>query len=370
MSAVAVLGQISRVLTHPHTKLTPVLTTGYTPIFQVLKDGIDITSRLQDRLIEAKVTLTQGSDIGEIDLVFDDRDFAIQLPQVQDKISFLMGYKETGLSDFGTFEINEVHLSWPPRTLRIVGLGVSMTSGLKIPRIFNYLDLTIGDVVNQIASQAGVSASVDPNIAKIKLPSFNQNNQSGFHIIDHLARTYGGVAIHEDNWITIVKRDTSATVSGASSGTVSLTPEDFGESEIWIQSRPAYSGAQAAWFDQDAVERKFEQAESSGSSLSNFPLIGSEFSNPKSFFTLPGMFSSQEQAKAAATAHIQFLERLRAQASLTLAKGDPTIRAHNLLVISDMRDGIDGSYSIETVTHTLQKSTGVVTHIEAMTVDG
>lgn len=320
-------------------------------------------------MVEAKVQHTQASEFGQIDLVFDDRDFAIQLPQVQDKISFLMGYKETGLSDFGEFEISDIYLSWPPRTLRISATGVSLTSGLKVPKIVNYLDTTVGDVIKQIASQANVTASVDPSIASIKLPTFNQNNQSGFHIIDQLARTYGGSVIYENGRITVVKRDASATISGASSGTVALTPEDFGSGEVWIQSRPAYSGAQAAWFDHDNVERKYETAQANSSSLGSFPLIGSEYANPKSFFTLPGLFNSQEQAKAAAQAHIAFLGQLRAVATMTLAKGEPTIRAHNHLTISGMRDGIDGNYSIQTVTHTLTKAAGLVTSIEAMTAD-
>lgn len=344
-----------------------MLTTGYTPLFQVVKDGNDITGRLQDRLIEAKVLHTQGSEFCQLDLVFDDRDFAIQLPQVQDQISFLMGYQETGLSDFGTFEIEEVHLSWPPRSIRVVALGVSLSSGLKIPKIANFLDLTVGDIINQIASQSGITASVDPSIASIKVPSFNQNNQSGFHIIDQLARTYGGSVIYENNRVTVVKRDGSSTVSGLSAGVISLTPEDFGEGEVWIQSRPAYSGAQAAWFDHDNVQRKYETAQST--SASSFPVIGTDYANPKNFFTLPGMFNSQEQAKAAAQAHSAFLGQLRAQANLTLAKGEPTIRAHHHLTISGMRDGINGNYSIQAVTHTLRKNTGIVTSIEAMTLD-
>jgi hypothetical protein len=345
-----------------------MLTTGYTPIFQVVKDGVDVTSKFQDRLVQVQVQQTEASEMGRIEFIFDDRDWALALPQIEDKVSFLLGYKETGLSDFGEFTINEVHLIGPPRSIKVVGTSVSQSSALKVPKITNYLDQTVGDIIKQIAGQSGITADVDPSIGSIKVPAFNQNNQSGFHIIDQLARTYGASAVYQNGRVSVVKRGSASTTSGSESGSVNLTPEDFGEWDVWIQSRAAYSGAQAAWYDKDNVTRKYEQAQASGSSLSNFPLIGNEFSNPDKFFTLPGTFQTQEQAKAAAEARINFLEQLRAQITLTLAKGDPTIRVHQNMNISGMRYAIDGAYIIQTVTHSYRKTTGIVTSIEATTL--
>jgi uncharacterized protein len=345
-----------------------MLTTGYTPIFQVLKDGKDITAQLQDRLVEVKAMQTETSEVGQVEFVFDDRDWALALPQKDDQITFLMGYKETGLTSFGDFDIDEVHLFGPPRSIKVVAHAVSQSSELRIRTIKTYTDTTVGDVIKDIASQAGLTANIDSSIASIKLPTFNQNNQSGFHIIDQLARTYGGATIYMNRMVTIVKRGQASTVSGGDAGMVYLTPEDFGEWDVWIQSRAAYSGVQAAWFDKDNVIRKFEVAQTAPSRLSDFPLIGSEFSNPKAFHTLPGMFSTQEQAQAAAQAQLRLFEQLRAQATITLAKGDPTIRVHMGLNITGMRDAIDGDYLIETVTHSYKKSTGIVTSIEARTM--
>lgn len=345
-----------------------MLTTGYTPIFQVLKDSKDITAQLQDRLVEVKTTQTETSEVGQVEFIFDDRDWALALPQIEDQITFLMGYKETGLTSFGDFDIDEVHLFGPPRSIKVIAHAVSQSSTLRLRTIKSYSDTTVGAVINDIASQAGITANIDPSIAAIKLPTFNQNNQSGFHIIDQLARTYGGSAIYLNRRVTIVKRGQATTMSGGDAGQIYLTPEDFGEWDIWIQARAAYSGVQAAWFDKDNVVRKFEVAQTAPSRLSDFPLIGSEFSNPKAFHTLPGMFNTQEQAQAAAQAQLRLFEQLRAQATIALAKGDPTVRVHMGLNISGMRSAIDGDYLIENVTHTYKKSTGIVTNIEARTL--
>lgn len=344
-----------------------MLTTGYTPIFQVLKDGVDITSRLQDRLTQVKLTQTQYSQIGDVEFIFDDRDWALELPQVKDTITFLMGYKETGLSVFGDYTIDEVHLVGPPRSIKILGHCVSLDSDLKLRATKTYTNTTAGEIIKDIASQDKITANVESSIGSIKMPTFNQVAQSGFHVIDQLARTYGGVAIYENGTVNVVKRGTPTTVSGAEFGTIDLNPEDFGEWDFWIQSRAAFSGAQAAWFDKDNVTRQVETVRSSGAGLGTFPLIGSVFENPNRFHVLPGMFQSQEQARAAAKAALSFTESLRAMATITLAKGDPTIRVHQGLNIQGMRDGINGQYIVETVTHSYRKTTGIVTNIEAKT---
>lgn len=344
-----------------------MLTTGYTPIFQVIKDGKDITSQLQDRLVEVEIEQTEFSEIGHVQFVFDDRDWALQLPQAKDKISFLMGYKETGLVGFGEFEIDEIHLFGPPRSIKIVGHGLPLNSDLKVPKTNSSTNTTVGEVINKIASDAGVKANIDNSIASVKLPSFNQNNQSGFHIIDLLSRTYGGVAVYGNGMITIVKRGASSTVSGQSTNTFDLNPEEFGEWDIFINERVAFSGVQAAWYDKDNVTRKFEQSTSSGAVSGNFPL-SLDFSgaqNPSRFLTLPGLFQTQEQARTAAQAKMSILSQLKSQATITLAKGEPAISVHNHITISGMRDGIDGEYIVQNVKHSYKKSTGIVTTIMA-----
>ena len=69
--------------------------TGYTPIYQILKDGIDITDHFNDRCVQMRVDLTSGDGDNDMCLfTIDDRDWPVARPSVGDRLRILMGYVE------------------------------------------------------------------------------------------------------------------------------------------------------------------------------------------------------------------------------------------------------------------------------------
>lgn len=335
--------------------------TAYTPIFQVLKDGIDITSQLQDRLTEVNIEQTSVGEIARLELIFDDRDFVIALPQKSDKLSFLLGYQETGLSDFGTFEVDEIYLMGPPKALKVMAHGVSLNSNLKIPATKAFEGKTVGEIIKSMAGKTEVS--VAPEIGNIKIPFFNQVGQSPFQVIDMLTRRVGGSAVYENGKITVNKRDSGTTVSGSSLGTINLGPEDFGEWNVWVQSRGEHEGAVASWWDKDKVKRIYETVKDPNKGF----FEGTNGYDAARLFLMPGMFNSQAEAQAAAKAKVGVFSRTISRAQVTLAKGDPTVRVQQHMVIRGMRSGIDGDYIIDTVKTGYKKATGITTSIDAHT---
>jgi phage protein D len=73
---------------------------------------------------------------------------------------------------------------------------------------------------------------------------------------------------------------------------------------------------------------------------------------------------SEAEAQQAADAKMAALNRGLRQGTVTLAKGDPSIRAAQPLVIMGMRPGIDGSYIVQTATHTFTRDEGISTTLE------
>jgi hypothetical protein len=81
-------------------------------------------------------------------------------------------------------------------------------------------------------------------------------------------------------------------------------------------------------------------------------------------FNIGQLFNSEAEAKAAATSQASNLARAEVQAIFDLAKGDPWIRDQQTVLVTGMRDGINGSYSLDKVTHTYIKSTGIKSQLE------
>src|SRR5690606_39085818 len=134
----------------------PHLPTGYTPIFSIRKDGEDITGRFDDRCTSIDVDLQNGGGASDVcRIVLDDRDWAIKSPDVGANIEIYLGYKEVGLAWMGLFEISEVVYEGPPRTLSIVGQSAGHKSVMKSPRIKEYENKTLGEILGDIAKGSG-----------------------------------------------------------------------------------------------------------------------------------------------------------------------------------------------------------------------
>lgn len=78
-----------------------------TPAFQLFTDGVDVTSRINDRLL--KLTLKDAAGHESDTLAFDvnDCDGLVAIPREGAKLGFWLGYVETGL-----FTVDDV--SRPP----------------------------------------------------------------------------------------------------------------------------------------------------------------------------------------------------------------------------------------------------------------
>lgn len=80
--------------------------------------------------------------------------------------------------------------------------------------------------------------------------------------------------------------------------------------------------------------------------------------------------NTQVEAQAAADAQMSELNRMGRQGSLTMSKGDASIKGGQRFNITGCRDGIDGEYLISTAVHTLTKDQGLTTRLEFYSEDG
>ena len=329
---------------------------GHTPQFAITMGGADITGQFNDRATMIKVQSIDGQGNSDrLDITLDDRDFAIALPATDGEdaatLQLSLGYAQSGLWDQGTFEVNEVRLVGPPRSMQLVGTSQGFASALKVPAIIAHAGKSVAEIINGIAQAAGAEAVVDPAIGDKVVPFLNQH-ASGMHLLQSLERTYNGVAKFQDGMLSFTQRGTGTSASGVALGTFILTPDDLGSWDIRINARPSYSKVRASWWDKTAHQLQWVTNTTQAAGNVNVP------------FMIKTPFNSQDEAQSAADATMKQLNRGIVTGSVTLAKGDPSIHAAAPFTISGMRDGIDGSYIVKTATHTYTKKSGIVTMSE------
>jgi phage protein D len=79
-----------------------------TPAFQLFADGVDVTSRINDRLLSLTIKDAAGHESDTLALEVDDRDGLVAIPREGAKLGCWLGYAETGLSFMGLFTVDDV----------------------------------------------------------------------------------------------------------------------------------------------------------------------------------------------------------------------------------------------------------------------
>ncbi len=328
---------------------------GLTPIFTVSQSGEYITSHLADRLVMIKIESREGGgDADTLDLTLDDRDWNIASPSIGEgsvTLSVSMGYAEGVLYEMGTYEIDELSYSWTPKSIRMHGNSLGMSTNAKAPILASYDNTTLGTIVGKIAITAGVGAVVDPALSSIDVPFLNQNSSS-MHLLQELERRFNGLAKFQDGKLSFTKRGTGDSASGQSLGTVTLTPEYFGTGSVSTTNRFAYSTVQASWWDKTANQLQWLKSSTSGNANSSVP------------YMISRAYNSQQEAQDAANSTMSQLNRRSKDGTVTLAKGDPSIRGGQVVAITGCREGINGSYIVRRAVHSLSKDSGLVTTLD------
>jgi phage protein D len=329
------------------------MATGYTPIYRVMKGGIDITGNFNDRTTQIKVELIAGGGEGDnCTITLDDRDWAIAPVDPGDAIGVYLGYAEVGLAYLGTFNLIDVTYKGKPRSVQLTGTSTKFSDMNKAPTTREYIGMTVGEILKSMGGDTNVLTAISGNLADQEVSVKNQIT-SNYHLIHELERRYGAVAKVVDGKLMFVPRDSLENASGTPMPTLVLKPEHFGDWSVRYSQRSDYSGVKAFWFDEQDKVRKWVK--------SGVAAIGQGSGGE---YPIGDWFKSAAEAQAAADSKMQAFNRASIQATFDLAKGDPWIRDTQTILVEGMRDRVNGSYVCDRAIHTYVKSTGIRTTLE------
>lgn len=318
------------------------------PVYKVSIVGRgDITDLVRDRLLSLSLTDEAGRQSDSAELRLDNRDGAIRLPPRGAKMTVTLGWEGGKQTFAAAYAVDEFEISGPPLALAIRAKGADMRAELKAQKTRSWDDVTLRDLVGEIAADHGLRARVGGALRAEAIPHLDQSEESDLHLLTRLARDRDAVAKQAGEWLLFVPRGEASSATGKPMPRLDIRPEDLRRWRVTIADREAYASVRAHWHDPEAGERRTETA-GSGSPAR----------------TLRQAYGSASEAAAAAKAELARSGRDAVTLSADLSPGNPAAAAEAELRTARFGDGIDGSWTCRRVVHKLDRR-GYSTVVEA-----
>ena len=185
--------------------------------------------------------------------------------------------------------------------------------------------------------------------ANVRVGYDAQTKKSDLHYITRLAHRYRAIAKPAGGKLLFVKRGAVKSATGIDLPAVRLIWSDFIEGSATGKGRPLSEAVDAHWHDRGRVERIREKAGSGDQA-----------------YTLRHTFAEKAQAENAARAKKDELDRGARTLSGSVS-GNPAIVAEIDIEVIGIRPGVDGLWSVRSVSHRYSDADGYVTEFEAET---
>ncbi|UFW80034.1 phage late control D family protein [Rhizobium sp. SU303] len=314
------------------------------PKIEVTIDGQPVAGLFYERLLSATVIDKQGvkADTVSIELNDGPPNF-LAIPRTGAVISVAMGYGTA--RPLGRFIVDKVSPKCLPYSMSISGKSADFRSGkLKEAKERHWDNASLGDVVEQIAGENGLSSAVDPSLASFRYTWLGQQDESDLQLLHRLEKRHNGLMSIKGGRVVFAKRGAARSASGAFVGTVIITPDMIvqGSCSFEANDRTKYRKVVAYYQDRDKAQRVEIDADGDA--------------DGDSVYRIPEPYGTLEEADKAAQAKAKALKRGEGSSSVTVV-GDATIIAGAPLLFQDVRPGLDGvPYIIDTATHAYSKA--------------
>ena len=322
------------------------------PAFTLVVGGIDITLKIQDRLESLTLTDNRGLEADQLDITLDDHDNALALPSRGASIQLSLGWEDSGLTNKGTFTVDEIEHSGTPDKLIIKARSADFKDNIHAKKATSYHAKTLGEIVATIAKAHKLTPKVSKNLASINIAHVDQTDESDLNLLSRLATDHDAIVTVKSGHLLLFKAGQATTVSGKPMSPIALTRADGDQHRYAIVERESgYTGVKAYWCDKKGSKRQ-EVTIGKADKLK----------------VIRKTYRSEAEAKSAANAELNRSKRNAATFSLTLALGRPDITPETPIKLNGWKAEIDKqSWLVVKATHSLSSS-GLTTGLELETL--
>lgn len=318
-------------------------------IWRVTLDGTDLTDRIKPRLMDLRITSRRGDAADQLDLRLDDADGKLAIPPRGALLHVWLGWEGEGLTDMGTFTVDEVEHSGSPDQLSICGRSVHMKTAIRQLREQSYSGLTVGSIVEQLAGRNGLTPRCHAALASLVVDHIDQTNESDLNFLTRLGRKYDAIATIKAGTLLFSPIGQGQTPSGKSLPMVTIR-RSSGDDHRWHEAdRGSYGGVRAMY-------------DSSATGETASVLAGKD--DGQGLKTLRHVYATKANAMRAARSEQQEMERGISSFEMWLARGRPDVYPEMITSVSGFKPQIDSvAWIVVKIEHVLAEQ-GLVSHIE------
>ena len=317
-------------------------------IWRVTLDGADLTDRLKPRLMDLRITSCRGDAADQLDLRLDDADGKLAIPPRGAMLRVWLGWEGEGLTDMGTFTVDEVEHSGTPDQLSLRGRSVQMKTAIRQLREQSYSGLTVGAIVEQLAGRNGLVPRCHTALASLAVDHIDQTNESDLNFLTRLGRKYDALATIKAGALLFSPIGQGQTPSGKPLPTVTIR-RSSGDDHRWHEAdRAAYDGVRAMY-------------DSSATGETASVLAGRD--DGQGLKTLRHVYATKTNATRAARSEHQKMEREASSFEMWLARGRPDVYPEMSVSVIGFKPQIDSAAWVVTKLEHVLAGQGLTSHI-------
>jgi phage protein D len=320
------------------------------PAFKITLDGRDLTAIFAPRLVNLSLTECRGDNADELRLTLSDTDGQLALPPKGARINVHIGWQDAGLVDKGVFTVDEVEHSGAPDVLTLRARTASLIDTFRQPQERSFHDTTLGAVIEVIAFQQELKAGIAEALRNVPVKHLDQTRESDAAFLRRLGKKYDAAATVKNGTLLFMPAGRSKTASGKSLPIIRIVRRNGDRHRYLSAERDSYSGVRVFWHDDQHGMRRSVVAGQPGNSK-----------------RLRITYASESDARTAAIAEWQRIQRGLATFELSLAVGDPTLMPQSPVKVIGFKTEIDSEdWLAAKVTHNISDA-GFTTDIECET---
>jgi phage protein D len=298
-------------------------------------DGEEKKGVYRERLQRLSLKDERGLLSDQLELVFDDSDGRLAVPERGHLLSVALGWGES-LTPMGSFFVDEVSIS-SRGVMRLTGKGFDTLKDLKTVSSRLYAARDLKGVLDELGRAYGLKVKASADLSRVVVSEISQRNESAVHFLSRLSDEHALSLKIQGDTVLVLPQGSGKSVSGEALPVVEI--EAFGGKVLaWdfdFVSRPLYASVEAEAFDLTTAQ-------------SEKVILGSG----KPVFRFREVFSSREKAQHAAEAKLSRSQRQGVTGRLEL-EGDARISADCRLKLSGFRAAVDGLWSVTSATHSV-----------------
>ncbi|MFW1689430.1 contractile injection system protein, VgrG/Pvc8 family [Acinetobacter ursingii] len=327
-----------------------ILQANPVPIFKLVVDGLDISSKINNRLIQMRIENKRGFEVDTLDLSLSDHDGLLQIPPKGAVLQAWIGWQHSGLVYKGSYIVKEAEHAGAPDQLRIRATSADMKKSLKQKKERSFDHVLLGEIITKIALEHELNYKVSEELAKHRIIHLDQN-ESDANLITRLADEHDAIATIKNGTLLFMPKGQSQTISGQELPTYLLT-RTMGDDHRYSYSDGGeeVTAIRAFYYDYK-MAKKLEV------------IIGDQ--SNQNIKELRHIHRDKQTATLAARAKLNHFKRTAETLSYKLARGKPDLLPEQTFLFLGIKEQIDEIYWLgTTITDTLDGSGGYTTDLQ------